>query len=81
MRGLTNFDGTKPVSTVSNTEFKKKQILSFALYLSLEKLTLEILDHLKSKVAQEWTQSLVFFFLFPATLIIYQLIFRKILVQ
>lgn len=81
LRGLTNFDNIKPVSSVSNTEFKRKQILSFSLYLSLEKLTLDILSHLETEVTMEWRHSLVFFFLFPVTLLLYQVIFKKVLVQ
>ena len=71
----------KPNPTISTQEFKKKQLVSFYLYVCLEKLSGEIVAKLEDALLTDYNLSYVFFVCFPVTLFIYYLLYKKLFVN
>lgn len=74
-------DFSTPMSVISNEEFKKMSLVSFFLYMSLDKLQSEIMDEMSSAINDDQILSLFMFLTFPIALIFYQILYRKIFVQ
>lgn len=71
----------KPVPAVSTEEFKRKSLISFYLYLSLEKLLVEIFAEMEDAISHDYAMSWFMFLSFPITLLFYYILYKKMFVK